>query len=717
MSSEEDSAPGSDLKLKEINLQIATNKRHHHTDKYISNELILRRGQPFKITLTFNRCLQSGENISFTAQTGPNPQESTNTKADFPLSTSDTRSSWRAVRRANSSKLLEINISSPSNAVIGRYRLSFKLSRRCYITSHKLGDLILIFNPWASGDSVYLENSNERDEYVLNDRGLIYSGSLTYISGFPWDYGQFEESILTACLAMLDENFKYIRDKKNDYSRRSDPVYISRVCSAMVNSNDENGVLEGKWKEPYKGGVLPNSWNGSAAIIRKWYNEKFTAVKYGQCWVFAGVLCTVLRCLGIPTRTVTNFESGHDTDVNLCIDEFVSSNAKRLGSKDSVWNFHVWNECWFTRRDLGRAYDGWQAVDATPQEISEGRYICGPASVKAIKEGDVDLSYEAPFVFAEVNADRNTWVTYADGRRYKVRNVTSAVGKFISTKAVLSGSRQDITDHYKYPEGSAKEREVFRKAHNKLFKRHGFAQEDSGTLDWLNDAAIIEFSDESDEEEAGPLLTGQLQLDGSAKIGQDVVVNMIIKNQTSENRRMQIKIRAYSLTYTRTPGQTVLKNSVTAQLSPNEEKKIPVTITYSQYGNSLTEDNMIEVSALCEDDRGQKLLLERCIIVKAPKISFKVPEKVVMKQTFKAEVLIHNPLSEVVRNCTLLLEGSGLLKQQLKISVEDLKPQEKRKIEVDITPYTLGARELLANLVCDRFTNMKGFQDVVVAQA
>ena len=35
-------------------------------------------------------------------------------------------------------------------------------------------------------------------------------------------------------------------------------------------------------------------------------------------------------------------------------------------------NFHVWNESWVKRYDLPDGYDGWQAVDSTPQELSEG---------------------------------------------------------------------------------------------------------------------------------------------------------------------------------------------------------------------------------------------------------------------------------------------------------------------------------------------------------
>ena len=38
-------------------------------------------------------------------------------------------------------------------------------------------------------------------------------------------------------------------------------------------------------------------------------------------------------------------------------------------------NFHVWNESYFQRPDLPEGYGGWQAHDATPQEVSEGKTI------------------------------------------------------------------------------------------------------------------------------------------------------------------------------------------------------------------------------------------------------------------------------------------------------------------------------------------------------
>jgi hypothetical protein len=35
---------------------------------------------------------------------------------------------------------------------------------------------------------------------------------------------------------------------------------------------------------------------------------------------------------------------------------------------------------------------------------------CGPAPVKAIKEGAVYFPHDAPFIFAEVNGDKVHWI-------------------------------------------------------------------------------------------------------------------------------------------------------------------------------------------------------------------------------------------------------------------------------------------------------------------
>ncbi len=85
-----------------------------------------------------------------------------------------------------------------------------------------------------------------------------------------------------------------------------------------------------------------------------------------------------------------------------------------------------------------------------------GEYQCGPAPVNAIKAGDVYLGYDTKFLFSEVNGDKLIWQHGHCGEDILLSHhpITSAVGRFISTKAVGCNEREDITEHYKYKEGT-----------------------------------------------------------------------------------------------------------------------------------------------------------------------------------------------------------------------------------------------------------------------
>lgn len=45
---------------------------------------------------------------------------------------------------------------------------------------------------------------------------------------------QFESGILDICLKILDENPKFVSDADKDCSARRNPIYVTRVLSAMV---------------------------------------------------------------------------------------------------------------------------------------------------------------------------------------------------------------------------------------------------------------------------------------------------------------------------------------------------------------------------------------------------------------------------------------------------------------------------------------------------
>ncbi|XP_026580666.1 protein-glutamine gamma-glutamyltransferase 2-like [Pseudonaja textilis] len=120
-------------------------------------------------------------------------------------------------------------------------------------------------------------------------------------------------------------------------------------------------------------------------------------------------------------------------------------------------NYHCWVESWMTRPDLPSGYDGWQALDPTPQEKSEGVYCCGPIPVKAVKDGQLDFKYDAKFVFAEVNASVAYLMLQSDMSRKKTLH-PNLVGKKISTKSVGKDTKEDITHTYKHREDSEEEK-------------------------------------------------------------------------------------------------------------------------------------------------------------------------------------------------------------------------------------------------------------------
>ncbi|XP_020761977.2 protein-glutamine gamma-glutamyltransferase 6 [Odocoileus virginianus] len=707
-------SPCPGIRVTEVDWQLLSNGTAHHTQEYPGSELVVRRGQRFTFTLELNRPLESEETLIFTVETGPQASEALRTKAVFQTSELERGDTWMAVKEAQTENTTTFSLASPPNAIIGRYQLSARVSSRRKHNDWKLGEFILLFNPWCPEDDVFLDSEEERQEYVLNDSGIIFRGVEKRIRAQGWNFGQFEEDILKICLSILDRTPSYQDDPATDVSHRHDPIYITRAVSAMVNSNNDRGVVQGQWQGKYGGGTSPLHWRGSVAILHKWFKGRFKPVRYGQCWVFAGVLCTVLRCLGIATRVVSNFNSAHDTDRNLSVDKYVDSFGRTLEdlTEDSMWNFHVWNESWFARQDLGPSYNGWQVLDATPQEESEGVFRCGPASVTAIREGDVHLAHDGPFVFAEVNADYITWLWNEDESRERVYSDTKKIGRCISTKAVGSDSRVDITSLYKYPEGSRKERQVYSNAMKKLFSveasgRRARVRRGGGRGLWRDDLL---------EPATKPSITGKFKVLEPPVLGHDLKLALCLTSLTSRAQRVQVNLSGATILYTRRPVAEILHESHTVKLGPEEEKKIPIAISYSQYKEDLTEDKKILLAAMCLVTKGEKLLVEKDITLE-DFITIKVLGPAVVGVEVAVEVMVLNPLSERVKDCMLMVEGSGLLQGQLSIDVPSLEPQEKASVQFKITPFKSGPRQLQVDFVSPHFPDIKGFVIVHVATA
>ncbi|KAM6946696.1 protein-glutamine gamma-glutamyltransferase 5-like [Lycodopsis pacificus] len=301
-----------------VDLHPKANNSDHHTSEISLDQLIVRRGQPFKVTLSLSQAFN--QNL-------------------YPLAicAATAKAVWKVELHKDASPpkgLLVLTITPPADTPVGEFNLVVKHRDE----DKPLPTLVVLYNPWCSDDWVYMKDKREINEYVMNERGVIYRGSSNYIFPLDWDFGQFEDNMVDICLKILDLNRKHSIDPADDVSARCNPIYVGRVISAMINSQDDSGVLVGRWDGSYDSGFRPSHWTGSHAILKRWLDSGCRRVKYGQCWVFAGVMCSVMRLLGIPCRVVSNFQSAHDSNKNMTIDIYHPGyGVRERQSHDSVW--------------------------------------------------------------------------------------------------------------------------------------------------------------------------------------------------------------------------------------------------------------------------------------------------------------------------------------------------------------------------------------------
>lgn len=668
------------------------NRQEHHTDLYHGDELIIRRGQTFQMELELNRPFNTDtDKLHLDMKTGSLPMVSKGTHVIIPLVEDLEDERWEAKIVEENGNKVKLSVNSPSTAVIGLYGLSVTTSSvkgEDATTHNSSKNIVMLFNPWCEEDSVFLDDEEERKEYVLNDTGRLYYGTEKQIGARTWNYGQFHEGILEACLFILE---------KSDMppSGRRDPVNVVRVVSAMINAQDDLGVLVGNWSGDYSDGVSPSAWSSSVEILRKYHSTDGTPVSYGQCWVFSGITTTVLRCLGIAARSVTNFQSAHDTDVSLTTDVYFDVDMEPIDhlNSDSVWNFHVWNDCWMARPDLPPGNGGWQAVDSTPQETSQGTFRCGPASVNAIRSGQVYLKHDTPFVFAEVNSDKIYWQRNLDGTFSQIHSEKKAVGHCISTKAVGSEERADITHLYKHQEGSEEERIAVETA-----SRYG-SKPDVYSSPMAEDVSV------------------EVKMDGEGpRMGADAQLSIVVKNMSSQPRRTTLHSQVAVMYYTGVLRNAIKKEQLPVELLPNEEKTIEWVLPYQQYQNQLVDQAALMLTLSGRVSETQQVLANQTTFrLRTPDLNITPVGEAIVGKEMAAKITFTNPLPRTLKAVVFRVEGLGLQKGH-EVVVGDVGGHSTVTLTEHFIPTQPGPRKLVASLDCKQLTQVHGVADIVVVE-
>lgn len=670
--------------------RLDSNKVDHHTDKYDSDKLIVRRGQSFYIQIDFNRSYDPRRDLFRVEYViGRYPQENKGTYIPVPIVSELQSGKWGAKIIMRGDRFVRLSIQSSPECIVGKFRMYVAVWTPYGILRTRRNpetDTYILFNPWCEEDAVYLDDDKEKEEYVLNDIGVIFYGDSNNIRSRSWSYGQFEDGILDACLYMMDR-------AQMDLSGRGNPIKVSRVGSAMVNSKDDNGVLVGSWDNIYAYGVPPSAWTGSIDILLE-YKSSQNPVRYGQCWVFAGVFNTFLRCLGIPARVVTNYFSAHDNDANLQMDIFLEEdgNVNSRMTKDSVWNYHCWNEAWMTRPDLPVGFGGWQAVDSTPQENSDGMYRCGPASVQAIKHGHVCFQFDAPFVYAEVNSDLVYITAKKDGTQVVEAVDTTHVGKLIVTKEVGGDGMKDITDTYKFQEGQKEERLALETALMYGVKKP------------LNTDGVAKSRSEVDMD---------FEVE-NAVLGTDFTLTITFQNNSPNSYTISAYLTGTITFYTGVSKEEFKNETFDMTLEPLSLKKKEVLVRASEYLGQLLEQASLHFFVTARvNDTGDILAKQKSTVLIVPKVIIKVRGTKMVGSDMVVTVEFTNPLKETLQNVWIRLDGPGVTKPMRKM-FREIRPNSTVQWEEVCRPWMSGRRKLMASMTSDSLRHVYGELDLQI---
>ncbi|KAL1426257.1 hypothetical protein MTO96_018314 [Rhipicephalus appendiculatus] len=627
----------------EINMHEKQNAKTNKTESYkaIYGEYpfaVLRRGNVFKVGIRFNQFFELGSvPLQAIFKLGASPSESDGTlvmltaphAVDKEGKAHEAVDRWTMSVSFHNNDIMLLKFRTPAKAPVGRWSLSFSLGGGSATPAKT--PIFIVCNPWLPEDPVYLKDDAERNFYTMKETGAYYYGSEKNFGQREWNYGQFEK----VTLATIEFLLKAV---VADGAQRSDCVSLVRALCAAINVQDDQGLLIGRWSDDYSAGTSPSVWSSTMPILNKYMESGGkqrqvrtvlrVRLRPGHC---VNICDAVLRALGIPSRSVSNFPSAHVEGDDMSLDFYFDEKNKAIEGADMEWNFHVWTEAWMARPDLPTGYGGWQAVDSTPQIVSEGMYKVGPYPVKAIRENRTDLKHDGKYLSASVKAVyRYHKKDPSHPKGWKlVYEKNNMCGRLILTeKFNPNGGRlqpDDITHTYKGPA----------------------PQPRGATMD---------------------LIQVRLEHEKHVAVGQSGRVLCTITNNDLEEHRVGLALTAYSAPYSNVRPNALMSAQRDFCLQPGASDALELLISPECY-----------VSKLCPEGVSQ-IGLSVYIGMKERRAFCSFAQKQVARKETPVGALTYkltmkNPLNVALSNCELTVELPGSTAFLEKIALKNVPPR------------------------------------------
>ncbi|XP_036592284.1 protein 4.2 [Trichosurus vulpecula] len=684
---------GQALRIKSCDLKVARNNEDHHTKEISSRRLVVRRGQPFTITLHIRPMvrgfLRALKKVTLVAQTGKQPSKTNRTKVKFPITSQGNPKWWSAAVESRDFQSWTVSVTTPADAIIGHYSLLLQVSRR---TQYPLGHFTLLFNPWGREDAVFLENEAQRREYLLNQNGLIYLGTSDCVQPQPWDFGQFELNVIDLSLSLLEVD--------KEVNQWSNPVHVTRVLGALLNDRKERSILTTSQTQDSEDMRFLYKRRGSLPILWHWLTGQGRQVPDGQAWVLAPVICSVLRSLGIPARVITIFDSAQDTKGDLTVNEYYDKDGLQTGENQGsrICIFQVSTECWMARPDLSPRYGGWQIVDTSLQKEGGANVLvtCDLVPVRAVKEGALELNPAVPALFASLNASCAVWIKDRDGTVVRADASPKYVGNNISTKGVGGDRCEDITQNYKYHEGSSQKRELL----DKVWKKRAELGEVNG----------LSLSSET----SGPLYM-LLHSSSSMPLDGDFELDVNFFSHTSEEKAVELLIGIQAMDYNGVTTTQLYKKKFFLTFQGNEVRTISISISSFDFMQSPPENSILRLTAVAtHTDPEISYFAQRDIAICKPQLTIEVPEMVRLYEPVTASIYVQNKLDSPMEDCVMTVFGRGLIYRERSYRLGSVSPGNSLYRQIQFTPTQAGLQRLTVEVDCNMFQNLIGYKSINV---
>jgi len=730
---------GDVVQVENMDFCCSRNAKMHKTSDYeLVNDIeqptpVLRRGQTFFVNINFQdrEFNEVRDNVYLNFYFGPNPSVPKRTRVVLPIISGGEFQrgpyQWDARIVQQDGQRVSVEVNVPTSCPVGMWRCLVETSTKedpaSRMQYRSPDDIYIIFNPFDKEDAVYMGNDEQRKEYVMHDCGKIYTGGYRNVRGRPWIFGQFDDCVLPAACVLLEMSGL-------SHAERGNPAKVTKALTSMIKStrfgnqvgsfdNFACGLIEAKFEEGYCGGNSPNLWTGSVQIIEEFLKRGASPVKYGQCWVMAGLMTSLCRALGLPSRPVTGFVSALDTQDTLTIDRYIDrfgdieENGPNCDQPDSVWCFHAWCDVWMHRPDQPDEYSGWQATDPCKAFRNYRDRSSGPCPVEALRRGDVGQRDDVDAFYSSLNAyvryfyeDEESGWGYSPFRQFRY-----PVGRYVLTKAVgrFDNERDDdyfdLTSDYRDVERPESENFANFNSCRGLCKEMPAFEYQAAAYNWM------EF-DPKDSDHRNFDVSFELEAPEKVMIGGVLTIPVVIENVSDETRTIQSNICTRASCYTGNVGPYIKRASTQLNLASGHRETISLTLDPCDYENKVVGMSYVKITVTgFVQETGQSFVDEFDFrfdkpVMKIETTDFKSGEE------GEATFSFVNPLDVALTDCFLTMEISGSVRPRTVRISREVRPREMFQLTHSFVTRMAGERRMVASFTSRQLTDVVGHRPV-----